>query len=72
LLLLTSDTLFQFHPSYKSCENRPVWGARQFPALWHFAEGLFCLEKKICGKLSIGDYIIFCDKILTKYIKLKD
>jgi len=27
LLLLTSDTLFQFHHSYKSCETRPVRGA---------------------------------------------
>jgi len=44
LLLLTSDTLFQFPHSYKSCESRPVWGARQFPALWPLAEGLFYLN----------------------------
>ena len=35
-LLPTYDTLSPFLPSYKSCETRPVWGARQFPALWHF------------------------------------
>jgi hypothetical protein len=23
-----------------------VWGAKTFPALWHFAEGLFYLKKK--------------------------
>ena len=26
LLLLTFDTLFHFHYSYKTCETRPVWG----------------------------------------------
>jgi hypothetical protein len=40
LLLLTFDILFQFRYSYKKFENRSVGGARQFPALWHFAEGL--------------------------------
>lgn len=25
---LTYKTLFQFHRLYRSCENRPVWGAR--------------------------------------------
>jgi len=45
LLLLTYDILFQYHLSYKSCENRPVWGASQFPALWHLAEGLFYFLK---------------------------
>ncbi len=33
LLLPISDILFPSHPSYKSCENRPVWGAKTFPAL---------------------------------------
>jgi len=41
LLLLTFDTLLQFPHSYKKFENRSVWGACQFPALWPFAEGLF-------------------------------
>jgi hypothetical protein len=41
LLLLTFDILFQFRYSYKKFENRFVGGARQFPALWLFAEGLF-------------------------------
>lgn len=27
LSLLTSDTLLQFHSSYKKFYNRPVWGA---------------------------------------------
>ncbi len=40
-LLLTYDTLFQVHRSYKKFENRSVGGACQFPALWQFAEGLF-------------------------------
>jgi len=41
LPLPTFDTHFQFHHSYKSCESRPVWGAKTIKALWHFAEGLF-------------------------------
>jgi len=72
ILLLAFDILFQSPHSYKSCENRPVWGADNFQPFGNQAKGLFCLEKKICGKLSMGNYIIFCDKILTKYIKLKD
>ena len=43
LLFPTSDILSPFPPSYKSCESRPVWGARTFSALWHFDEGLFIL-----------------------------
>jgi len=46
LLLLTFDTRFQFPHSYRSCENRPVWGAKKFPALWPFDEGLFYSKKK--------------------------
>jgi len=41
LLLLTFDTLFQFHHSYKKFENLSVGGALTFQALWPFAEGLF-------------------------------
>ena len=41
LFLLTPDILFQSHHSYKKFENRSVWGACQFQALWPFAEGLY-------------------------------
>jgi len=42
-LLPTSDKLFQFHRSYKSCESRPVWGAKTIQALWPLLKGFIFL-----------------------------
>ena len=42
-LLLAYDKYFQFPHSCKSCETRPVWGARQFQALWQLLKGFFIL-----------------------------
>ena len=33
------------YPPDKICENRPVWGARQLPALWFLLKD-FLFEKK--------------------------
>ena len=54
LLLLTYDILSPFHHPYKSCETRPVWGARTFPALWHFAEELLFFFELFSRKRRIS------------------
>ena len=55
LLLLTFDKLFQYLHSCKSCENRPVWGALKFQALWSLAEGLLYFYKLFFRKRRILD-----------------
>ena len=41
VILSTHDILFQFHHLHKSCENRPVWGACKFQALWSLLKGFY-------------------------------
>ena len=42
LFLLRNNKFFPFHYSDRSCENRPVWGAKTFQPFGNKAEGLFC------------------------------
>jgi len=55
---------FQPHHSYRSCENRPAWGARQFQALRHLAEGLFCFKRRIYKKYPV---LIIIKSLINKY-----
>jgi len=41
LLLPTCDKLSLSPPLYKSCENRPVWGARHFQPFGNLLKGFF-------------------------------
>jgi len=70
---LLRKVFYLFHPLNKSCESRPVWGACQFPALWHFAEGLFIFCQLFEGKrkiFMINDvYIILSVSNYSNYVK---